>query len=321
MPSKRSSSSDSVRVALVGATGKLGTLIASELISMPQVQLTLLVRPESRHKVQQLEAAGAEVVLGDLADPDARVLDRFVEDQHTMISAVQGGRKVLLGGQGALLAATRRAGVRRFIPSTYSLDLFTLPDGAIASTQVQKEFALYAEHERGEVEVTHVMIGAYLSASILFDYIRLIDPQTRTAPVWGNGQIATEFTTYADTARYTAAVAVDSRPTGRTFRVCGDRMNLAQFTDAYEAATGQAVTIVHEGGLADLDERIAELQRGGMQNFFTYLPLMYRRAQLHGWGALGDVDNARYPEIHPTTVAEYLADWASKNQVGPAPAA
>ncbi len=310
---------DIVRVGLVGATGRLGSLIARELLRIPAVRLTLLVRPDSRQNVQELEAAGATVILGDLTADDPDVLNVFAAEQHTIVSAVQGGRKILHGGQRALLAAAVRAGVRRFIPSTYSLDLFTLPDGMIASTQIQKEFALLAEEERGEVEVTHVLIGAYLSASILFDYIKMITPETGAAHVWGDGHMVTDFTTYADTARYTAAVAVDPRPVGRTFRARGDLLNFAQFVQAYEDATGQPLTVVTEGTLADLDERIADLQRGGMGNFFTYLPLMYRRAQLHGWGALGDVDNDRYPRIRPTTAADYLTRWAQARAGGPAP--
>lgn len=308
-----------VPVGLVGATGRLGRLIAHELLRIPEVRLTLLVRPESRQNVQDLEAAGATVILGDLAAHDPGVLDAFATEQHTIVSAVQGGRKILLGGQRALLAAAVHAGVRRFIPSTYSLDLFALPDGAIASTQIQKEFALLAEKERGEVEVTHVLIGAYLSASILFDYIKMITPETGTAHVWGDGHMATDFTTYADTARYTAAVAVDPRPVGRTFRARGDLLNFTQFVKTYEDATGQSLTVITEGTLADLDERIADLQSGGMGNFFTYLPLMYRRAQLHGWGTLGDVDNDRYPRIKPMTAANYLTRSAHARAGGPAP--
>ena len=39
---------------------------------------------------------------------------------------------------------------------------------------------------------------------------------------------------------------------------------------------------------------------------FAWLPLMYWRAMLSGKGKLGALANARYPEIHPLTVREFV---------------
>jgi len=60
-------------VLVVGATGMLGGRIAATLSAMPQVQLRLLVRPDSPHDPRQraaltaLAGRGASIVEGDLA--------------------------------------------------------------------------------------------------------------------------------------------------------------------------------------------------------------------------------------------------------------
>lgn len=61
-------------VALVGGTGDLGSLIAKELMGKPNVQLRLLVRPESRGKVVELESQGAQIVEGSLAAGNSKGL-------------------------------------------------------------------------------------------------------------------------------------------------------------------------------------------------------------------------------------------------------
>lgn len=292
-------------IALVGASGRLGALIANELLATPGVQLRLLVRPGSRDKVVDLEVRGAVVVEGDIAGGDTTPLDEFVYGTTTVISSVQGGPDVLVDGQSALLRAARSAGVRRFIPSTFSLDMFGVAPGQIVTSDLRLAFARIADAERGDVEVSHVMIGCFLDRDVMFGFIRVVDPQARTAYVWGDGDQPMDFTTYADTARYTAALAVDERPAPRVFGAVGDTKTFPQVVQAYEEATGKTLNVERLGSLDDLDRRIDELQLGGAA-FTQFLPLMYYRAQLNGDGRLKEVMNDRYPEIEPLTVSDYV---------------
>ncbi|PUB27672.1 nucleoside-diphosphate-sugar epimerase [Promicromonospora sp. AC04] len=293
-------------IALMGASGHLGALIAQELMAMPDVQLRLLVRPGSRAKVADLEARGAQVVEGDINSGDTAALSAFTEGAMTVISAVQGGPETIIEGQRAVLRAAREAGVRRFIPSTFSLDMFTVNPGQIVTADMRRHFAQIADDERGGVEVTHVMIGGFLDKDVLFGFIDVIDPKAKTARVWGEGESPMDYTTYADTARYTAAVAVDERPVPRVFAALGDSLNFADMVLAYEEASGTTLTVRRMGSLEDLDAQIAQLQEGGQANFLQYLPLMYYRAQLKGQGRLDPVMNDRYPHITPTTVRQYV---------------
>ncbi len=292
-------------IALVGGTGHLGSLLGNAVLDKTDVQLRLLVRPASRDKVAELEKRGAQVVEGALG-PDAGALASLCEGVSTVISAVQGGPDVIIDGQTHLLRAARDAGVRRFIPSDYSLDLFKVKPGHIPTSDVRRRFASVADAERGKVEVVHVLNGGFLDRGVLFGFIRVIDVEKRTAYVWGDGKQPMDWTTYADTARYTAEVAVDDRPVPRTFSVAGDVLDFEGLVQAYESGSGKKLGVERLGSLEDLDARIDQLQKARPANFRAYLPLMYYRSVLNGEGKLDALMNDRYPSIRPTRVSEYV---------------
>jgi hypothetical protein len=197
----------------------------------------------------------------------------------------------------------KKAGVRRFIPSDYSLDLFKVTPGQIPTSDMRRAFAAIADAERGEVEVVHVLNGGFLDRQVLFGFIRVIDAEQQTARVWGDGKQPMDWTTYADTARYTAEVAVDERPVPRVFSIAGDVLDFDGLVRAYESASGKTLHIQRLGTLQDLDTRIDMLQKEGPQKFLAYLPLMYYRSVLNGEGKLDELMNERYPSIQPTTSA------------------
>ena len=292
-------------IALVGATGGLGTLIGNAVLDKPGVQLRLLVRPGSRDKAAGLEQRGAQVVEGEIGQSADGALASFCEGATTVISALQGGPDVIIEGQTQLLRAAREAGVRRFIPSDYSLDLFKVKPGQIPTCDWRRQFASVADAERGNVEVVHVLNGGFLDRGVLFGFVRVIDVEQQTAFVWGDGKQPMDWTTYADTARYTVEVAIDERPVPRIFSVAGDVLDFEGIVSAYEAASGRKLRVERLGSLEDLDARIDQL-KADPANFLACLPLMYYRSMLNGEGKLDGVMNDRYPSLRPTTVREYV---------------
>src|SRR5215204_4393827 len=103
-------------------------MIAESLLAKPDVQLRLLVRPESRSKAADLESRGAEVIEGDIGPGGEASLETLCNGAHTVISAVQGGPDMIIENQSRLLNAARSQGVRRMIPSDYTVDLFKLDE-------------------------------------------------------------------------------------------------------------------------------------------------------------------------------------------------
>jgi nucleoside-diphosphate-sugar epimerase len=294
-------------IALVGGTGNLGTLIANALLDKPDVQLRLLVRPGSRDKIAGLEKRGAQVVEGSIGSGNEGVLASLCQGAATVISALQGGPDIIIDGQTQLLRAARDAGVKRFIPSDYSLDLFKAKPGHIMMSDWRRQFATVADAERGNVAMVHVLNGGFLDRGVMFGFIRVIDVEKQTAFVWGDGKQPMDWTTYADTARYTAEVAVDERPAPRIFSIAGDVLDFEGIVAAYESGSGRKLRVERLGSLEELDARIDQLEKADPANIRAYLPLMYYRSMLNGEGKLGQLMNDRYPSIRPTTVREYVA--------------
>jgi len=292
-------------VALVGGTGHLGTLIANNLLDQPETELRLLVRAESRGKVAALEKRGARIVEGSLSTQDA--LKTLCEGVSTVVSAVQGGPDVIVEGQSQLLRAARDGGARRFVPSDYSLDMFKVTPGRIPTSDMRRRFASIADAERGQVEVVHVLNGGFLDRGVLFGFMRMIDIATQTAYVWGEGTQAMDWTTYADTARYTAEVAVDERPVPPVFSIAGDVIDFVGLVHAYELGSGKKLKVERRGSLADLDALIDQRKKAEPANIYAWLPLTYSQAMLNGEAKLERLMNDRYPSIKPTTVREYVA--------------
>lgn len=293
-------------VALVGGTGHLGSLIGNALLDKQEIQLRLLIRPGSRGKASNLEKRGAQVIEGALDVDAGAALASLCEGASTLVSALQGGRDVIIDGQTQLLRAAREAGVKRFIPTDYSLDLFKVKPGHIPTVDMRRQFASMAEAERGNVEVVHVLNGGFLDRGVLFGFIRVIDLEKQAAYLWGDGKQQMDWTTCADTARSTAEVAVDERPVPGVFSVAGDVLDFEGIVHAYESGSGKKLRVERLGSLEDLDARIGELQKAGPASFRTYLPLTYYRSILNGEGKLNQLMNDRYPSIRWTSVSEYV---------------
>jgi NAD(P)-dependent dehydrogenase (short-subunit alcohol dehydrogenase family) len=289
-------------VLLVGGTGSLGILIGRELLKRG-ARLRLLVRPGSRSKVPADLAQAAEIVEDEQA---------AFQGVSSVVSAVQGGPETIVDAQVRFLRAARQAGARRFIASDYSLNLFTVPEGDNVASDVRREFARRAEGERGDVEVVHVMNGAFLDRRVLFGFLGAVNLQKREAYRWGDGHEEMQFTTYDDTAAYTAAAALDERRVPDQLFVAEDSLTFDRLVKEIEAGLGAPITVRSLGSFSDLDGEIAKRYAAAPANVPAWLPLMYWRAMLSGSGTLGPLMNDRYPDIRPTGVREYVSRYLAE---------
>lgn len=285
-------------VLLIGSTGGLGGVVARALLEKMDEgeNLRLLVRPGSRDKLPADVAEKSEVVEDGAA---------AFEGVYTVVSTVQGGPETIVDSQLEWLRAAREAGVRRFIPSDYSFDLFGLDEGENLNSDWRREFARRAEEERGNVEVMHVLNGAFLDTGTLYGFLGAFDLEKDEAYLWGEGEEAMDFTTYSDTADYTAEAALDDRALPEKFFVSGESLTFHELVEETAAGLGRPITVKKLGTLADLDAEIDGRLNANPEDMFSWLPLMYWRGMLNGKGKLGPLMNARYPEVHPTGVRGY----------------
>lgn len=290
-------------VLVVGATGRLGGLITRALLDQGAA-VRLLVRPDSQAKARGQYGDAVTIIEGDLGSAPER-LRAACEGVRTVVSVVQGGPDVIVDGQLALLQAAAAAGVQRFIPSDYSYDLFSVRPGANVNSDWRRTFAERAQAVRGSVQLTHVLNGCFLDMGVLFGFLGAFDLAKGTFSVWGDGHEPMDFTTYEDTARFTALAALRDQVPDRV-QVAGDVLDAHSLVQVVQEASGRSLEVIERGSLADLDAEIDRRVASDPSNIYAYLPLMYWRAMLDGSGKLRSLVTDQFPEVTPTTVRAYV---------------
>lgn len=296
-------------VVVVGAAGKLGGLVMDALLETPGVRVRALVRDPSRLAARAGERV--EVVGFDAGTADRAAREAAVRGARAVVSTLQGGPDVIIDAQLDLLGAAKAAGVRRFIPSDFSFDFFSLPAGVNVNSDWRRTFAERAAAEvTAEFEVVHVLQGIFLDAGVL-GFLGMLDGERGVIRYWGDGTTPIDWTTWQDTARFTAAAALDERPVPTRLFVRGDRMNVLEFAAAWEAAHGRVLVRERRGSLEELAAETARQLAEAPSNMFAWLPLMYARGVFGGQALQGGLHNDRWPEIRPASVAAALAAGAA----------
>ncbi len=286
------------RVLVVGATGRMGAKIVRELIALDSAA----VRVTRRASSMAAEIAGAEAVTADLAD--AGSLAAACAGIDVVVSSLQGMRDVIVDGQTRLLRAAEQAGVKRMIPSDYSLDFFKTPEGGNRNLDLRRE--LNRTLDASAVRGTSVLCGAFMDLLA----VGAIGPDATTGvyKVWGDENQPYDFTRTDDVAKYIAAVAVD-RDAGRTIRVAGDTRSPRELGAIFEKLRAIPTKIERAGSIDDLGQLIAKMRAAdeAPANIYpVWQSMQYARDMASGRGRLTPLDNARYPSIHPKTVREFL---------------
>lgn len=294
------------RIVVVGAAGKLGRLVVDNLLTYPGVRVRALVRDPAKFAAPD----GVEVVRFDAVTASDAERAKAVAGAFAVVSTLQGGPDVIVDAQLALLRAAKAAGARRFLPSDYSYNLFTLPAGVNVNTDWRRAFAERAAAEAADgFEVVHLMQGIFTDRYVL-GFLGLFDGEKGEVRYWGDGTTPIDWTTWEDTARYAAAASVDDRPVPARLFVAGDRMDAKTFAATWASSTGRAVTLVPLGSLAELAAEVARRLAAEPANMYGWLPLMYARGVFEGQALLGPLENDRYPDIQPESVAQAMARGA-----------
>lgn len=296
-------------VSLVGATGTLGSLIADALLCKSNVTLRCLVRSANSEKAIALKKRGAEIYEGTLNVESKAALNTICAGAHTIISAVQGGTELIIDGQMLLFCIASDNKVKRFIPSTFSYDIFKVDTGENVASDMRKQFAEDAEQKHFKMEVIHILNGCFLDKSVLFGFLGAFDLEHHIANLWGDGVQKMNFTTFKDTALYTSEVAIDEKALPPHINFAGDSLTFHELVSAYEEGSGKQINIKHLGSMDDLDKIINDLIQDDPSNIYAYLPLMYYRAMLNGKGELSNIMNNQYPHIKPMSVKHYVSNY------------
>ena len=301
-------------IVVAGATGTLGKLVCDSLSSRAQgagqpVLVRGLVRksgtnatafaPEGTTSDQQLVIEPVDYA----SDDD---LNRVCSGAYAVVSALQGSDDVLVGVQSRLFRAAVKNGVRRFIPSDYSFDFTKLPAGSNRNSDTRLDFHAAADRiaqdTKSLIEFTSVFQGAFTellgSGRILLDFAK------RRVTYFGSPDTVMEFTTWKDTAEYTAAVALDPNRTPRKLLIAGLRLTPKQAQQLVARVTGIDLELKRMMSVGMLRAVIALVRffKPGRKDdpMPLWVGMQYAYCMALGVASPEHLDNDRYPGLRWT---------------------
>ncbi|KAJ4393254.1 hypothetical protein N0V93_002462 [Gnomoniopsis smithogilvyi] len=299
-------------VAVAGAAGKLGALITTNLRAR-NVSVKALVRPNtSPSRTASLRTAGAVIAEADTNDVHA--LKAHLRGATVVVSALNGLEDVMLGSQKNLLDAAVAVQVKRFIPSDFSLDFTKTKPGSNRNLDFRREF--HAMLDESGIAWTSILNGAFMD--MLSGDIPLINERFRRVIYWDRKDQPLDFTTYADTAAYTAAVAADSKPTPKYLRIAGEEVTpegLAAIASKIKGGKYETMWVGSAGFLEGMAGWMRWLGVGGKETdvFPAWQGMQYTVNMFSGEGKLSPLDNDRYPELKWTKIEEVLSKPVSES--------
>ena len=295
-------------VLVVGATGTVGSFVTKALLNK-QAHVSILVRKESESKANKLKELGAHLVHGDVSSSTEEELIQALNGVEVIVSTLSGGPEIVFDGQIKLLEAAKKAGVKKFIPSAFGVDINKLDFGDVLIVDPKKKFAIELVNSGLEYVQIHTGIFAAYAASPTFLYN--YDKETNTAKYEGDLNVPVEITDLEDVGKFTAEAALRHDIKNRDIVVKGDTLTVKEIA---HLVYGDQVFLEQvqntEGLKKSIDER---LQKGLQpQDFFPLIIDQLRWVVFTQKGRFNHVDNSLFPNVHPKTFKEYLASQTSQ---------
>lgn len=206
-----------------------------------------------------------------------------------VVSAVGNNQETVLG-QKDLIDAAKAQGMKRFIPSDYSVDYRKLDYGDNDNLDKRKEVLSYLQ--QSGLEYTLILNGAFMD-NVGTPYMPQFNFDDGTFEYWRDGETPLDFTTTDDTAKYVAEAVNDPDLVNTALEVAGDLLSSKQLLAAYEEATAKKLPENRLGSVADLKAWI-EQKKLSANSPVEYIPQQYEYTMVSGKGKLDNIQNSRY---------------------------
>jgi len=306
--------SSTSRIAIVGFTGKMARLITTSLLARhPTVQIHGVSR--SLDKVDAKYRSNPNVKLFQAASTDKSALQHALAGTSACICCYLGDRELMTDGQKLLIDACVAEGVPRYIASDYSLDFSKLAFGDHPGKDPMKHVQVYLEEleKKNKIKGVHVLNGAFMEV-IWAPFLGMVNAAEGIFRYFGTGDEKLDMTTYEDTAKFTAEVAVDPNANGFV-KFLGDKKSVKELAQLYHQAYGVEPQVQHLGSLEDLYAKMTAAFKENPANYYAWMGMFYQYYMLKGTTSLDSLDNERYPSVKPITVEDFLKKYG-KDTVG-----
>ena len=161
----------------------------------------------------------------------------------------------MVDGQTNLIETAEEKGVKRMIPSDYSVDYRKLDFGDNYNLDLRKK--VFNVLEQSNLSYTLILNGCF--TDILFSpYLQVFDFEAGTFSYWGDGETFFDTTTTDDTALYVAETIADPEMVNAALEIAGDVISMKSTLATYEQVTGKKLTVKHLGSVEDLETWIEQ---------------------------------------------------------------
>ena len=241
-------------VIVIGAGGNCGLEIAKAILEhYPQVNLTLHVRNEE--KVASLKEKGANVIVGDILSTSEEELVNALSGKEVVITALAAIPELLLQGQLKLIEASKKAGVKKYLPTTYGLNLHLFkPEESMLN---DAKFKITETIKQSGLEWTQVNVGifAHMASFLLFNKF---DTETKTVHYNGDLSEKVDVSFLEDVGKFVAKSAIRKDVVG-DINVASDTLTVKEIAHFIH---GENIEFKQDQTAADwiksIQERIAE---------------------------------------------------------------
>lgn len=301
-----------IKIVVAGATGRLGKLICESLLERAKstgqsIQVIGLVR--NKGAITTTNSSEQQFILEQVDYSSEEDLKRVTKGAYSIVSALQGVDDVLVDVQSRLLLAAIANNVRRFIPSDYSLDIYKFPKGSNRNFDIRLKFHDVANQlvkdSKSNIEITSIFQGAFTellaTGRIIFNY------KKRVASYFGSPDTKMEFTTWKNTAEYTAAVALDPNPTPSKLCISGIRLTPKEAQQIANKVTGVDFKLKQMMSIGMLQNVIAILKffiPGKNNSMPIWVGMQYAYCMAIGPSLPEKLDNNRYQGINWSGIDE-----------------
>ena len=192
-------------ILVVGATGFVGGQVAQKLRRQGESVRALVRGGDAHPKVQPLRAAGIEIVAGDLTvpetlEPACRGIATVVTTATSMPTGANDGlRRVDLDGTLALIEAAERAGVKRFVYTSYSGNIQIASPLETAKRTCENRL-LRSSMQNAILRPTY-FAEVWLSPALGFDFVN------GSVRIYGSGEAKGNYISAFDVADFAVAAA------------------------------------------------------------------------------------------------------------------
>ncbi|RAL12719.1 NAD(P)-binding protein [Aspergillus homomorphus CBS 101889] len=309
------------KVLLIGATGNAGGSILEALLAAERFDVEILIRPSSASKpaVQALtQKRGIPQRIVDIDLPSDELVPALANVDILICSLGPG--PVSVTQQKGLVRAAKKAGVRRFVPSSWIT--IAPPHGAMLLTEETEE--IYHEILLHSLGYTIIDVGYWYQTSFpplpsgRTDYAI---PLKETRTIHGDGTAPNILTEIGDIGRFVARIIADERTLNRRVYTCGEVLTENEIFAVVEEMAGERVERVFEPpeetqrkatlALEELAKDPHDIRKLIPVWLEQYRYSKYVRQDNRPEYAeyLGYLDARQlYPDLRPTSFREYFAE-------------